>query len=263
LPGHPNGRTSVSPKIVETPVGRRDCTLTIDFEPMKLSIVIPCFNERDSISEVLSRVEASAYNPKEIIIVDDKSTDGTREILAKRPIRENEKVIFHDVNQGKGSALRTGIAATTGDIIIIQDADLEYDPNEIPRVIQPIIAGRADVVYGSRFVGGESHRVLLFWHRVGNGLLTLLSNVFTDMNLSDMENCYKAFRAEILRAIKIEESGFGFEPEITAKIAKLPNLRVYEVGVSYYGRPYAEGKKIDWKDGLWALWCIIKYNLFR
>ena len=230
---------------------------------MKLSIIIPCFNERHTVTEILSRVDASVQNPKEIIVVDDNSTDGTREILSKRPIRECEKVILHNVNQGKGAALRNGIAAATGDIIIIQDADLEYDPNDIPRLIQPIIDDRADVVYGSRFIGGEAHRVLLFWHRVGNGLLTLVSNIFTDLNLTDMETGYKAFRAEILKAIKIEESGFGFEPEITAKISKLPRLRIYEVGVSYYGRTYAEGKKIDWKDGLSALWCVIKYNLFR
>jgi glycosyltransferase involved in cell wall biosynthesis len=230
---------------------------------MKLSIIIPCFNERHTVTEILSRVDASVQTSKEIIVVDDNSTDGTREILSKRPIRECEKVILHNVNQGKGAALRTGIAAATGDIIIIQDADLEYDPNDIPRLIQPIIDDRAAVVYGSRFIGGEAHRVLLFWHRVGNGLLTLVSNIFTDLNLTDMETGYKAFRAENLKAIKIEECRFGFEPEITAKISKLPRLRIYEVGVSYYGRTYAEGKKIDWKDGLSALWCVIKYNLFR
>jgi glycosyltransferase involved in cell wall biosynthesis len=230
---------------------------------MRLSIIIPCFNERNTISEILSRVDACPHYPKEIIIIDDGSTDGTRDILAKRPQREYERVIFHETNQGKGAALRTGFAAATGDIIIIQDADLEYDPKDIPRVIEPIVVGSADVVFGSRFASGEAHRVLFFWHRVGNGLLTLLSNVFSDLNLTDIETGYKAFRAEVIRAIKIEEPRFGVEPEITAKIAKLPRLRVYEVGVSYYGRTYDEGKKIDWKDGLWALWCIIKYNLFR
>jgi glycosyltransferase involved in cell wall biosynthesis len=237
--------------------------LLTGFTLMKLSIIIPCFNECHTITEILSRVDARVQTPKEIIIVDDNSADGTREILSKRPIRESEKIILHNVNQGKGAALRTGIAAATGDIIIIQDADLEYDPNDIPRLIQPIIDDRAAVVYGSRFIGGEAHRVLLFWHRVGNGLLTLVSNIFTDLNLTDMETGYKAFRAENLKAIKIEECRFGFEPEITAKISKLPRLRIYEVGVSYYGRTYAEGKKIDWKDGLSALWCVIKYNLFR
>jgi glycosyltransferase involved in cell wall biosynthesis len=230
---------------------------------MKLSIIIPCFNERATVSEILSRVEAYPHNPKEIIIVDDGSTDGTREVLAERPMRDYEKVIFHEINRGKGSALRIGIGAATGDIIIIQDADLEYDPKDIPRLIKPIIAGSADVVYGSRFAGGEAHRVLLFWHRVGNGLVTLCSNFFTNLNLTDIETGYKAFRTDIIKTINIEEPRFGFEPEITAKIAKLPRVRIYEVGVSYYGRTYAEGKKIKWTDGLWALWCIIKYNLFR
>jgi glycosyltransferase involved in cell wall biosynthesis len=230
---------------------------------MKLSVIVPCFNERDTISELLLRVDACSHNPKEIIVVDDGSTDGTRQILAERPARECEKIFFHDFNQGKGSALKTGIAAATGNIIVIQDADLEYDPKDIPRLIAPILAGSADVVYGSRFVGGEAHRILLFWHRVGNGLLTLISNALTNLNLTDMETCYKAFRADIIKAIKIEESRFGFEPEITAKIGKIPKLRIYEIGVSYYGRTYFEGKKINWKDGLWALWCVIKYNLLR
>ena len=182
--------------------------------------------------------------------------------LSERPVT-SELFIFHEKNKGKGAAIRTGIAAATGDIIIIQDADLEYDPNDIPRVIEPILAGHADIVYGSRFIGGAAHRVLYFWHRIGNGLLTLISNMFTDLNLTDMETCYKAFRADILKKMKIEESRFGFEPEITAKIAKLPNVRIYEIGISYYGRTYAEGKKIGWKDGCWALYCIIKYNVFR
>ena len=230
---------------------------------MKLSILIPCFNESKTIKEILSRVEACAHQPKEIIVIDDYSTDGTRDILSKRPLRDSERIIFHEKNQGKGAALRTGIAAATGDIIITQDSDLEYDPSEIPRVIEPIIAGRADVVYGSRFIGGEAHRILFFWHRIGNGFLTLMSNMLSDLNFSDVETGYKAFRAEILKRIELQESRFGFEPEITAKIAKIPNIRIYEVGISYYGRTYAEGKKIGWKDGLRALYCIIKYNIFR
>lgn len=230
---------------------------------MKLSILIPCFNERTTIEEILSRVEACRYQPKEIIIIDDGSTDGTRDILSKRCSNHSEKIVFHEKNQGKGAALRSGVTAATGDIIIIQDADLEYDPAEIPRIIQPILAGRADVVYGSRFVGSEPHRVLHFWHRVGNGMLTFLSNMLTDLDLTDIETGYKAFRADILRKVKIEESRFGFEPEITAKIAKLPNVRIYEIGVSYFGRTYSEGKKITWRDGLWGIFCIIKYNIFK
>jgi glycosyltransferase involved in cell wall biosynthesis len=230
---------------------------------MKLSILIPCFNERNTIDEILSRVEACAHQPKEIIVIDDYSTDGTRDILSKRASRDSERIIFHERNQGKGAALRTGIAAATGDIVITQDSDLEYDPSEIPRVIEPIIAGRADVVYGSRFVGGEAHRILFFWHRIGNGVLTLMSNMLSNLNFSDIETGYKAFRAEIVKSIELEESRFGFEPEITAKIAKIPNVRIYEVGISYYGRTYAEGKKISWKDGFSALYCIVKYNIFR
>ena len=229
---------------------------------MKLSILIPCFNERKTIKEILSRVEACPHQPKEIIVIDDYSTDGTREILSKRPSRDSERIIFHEKNEGKGAALRTGIAAATGDVIIIQDSDLEYDPSEIPRIIAPIIAGRADVVYGSRFIGSEAHRVLFFWHRIGNGFLTFMSNILADLNFTDMETGYKAFRAEIIKSVKLEESRFGFDPEITAKIAKLPNVRIYEVGISYYGRTYAEGKKIGWKDGFRALYCIIKYNIF-
>jgi glycosyltransferase involved in cell wall biosynthesis len=230
---------------------------------MKLSILIPCFNERSTIEELLSRVAACAHQPKEIIVIDDCSTDGTRELLGQRKADNVVKIIFHEKNQGKGAALRTGIAAATGEIIIIQDADLEYDPSEIPRVIEPILAGRADVVYGSRFIGGEAHRVLYFWHRMGNGLLTLMSNMFTDLNLTDIETCYKAFRAEIIKTLTIEESRFGFEPEVTAKISKLQHIRVYEVGISYSGRTYAEGKKIGWRDGFRALYCIVKYNVFR
>lgn len=230
---------------------------------MKLSIIVPCFNEKATIEEILSRLDACPYEPKEILVVDDYSTDGTRELLTRRPAKESERIIFQKENQGKGAALQAGIAAATGDIIIIQDADLEYDPNDIPIVVEPIVSGRADIVYGSRFIGGQAHRVLYFWHRVGNGLLTIVSNMLTDLNLTDMETCYKAFRSEILKNIKLEEKRFGFEPEITAKISKIPNIRIYETGISYNGRTYAEGKKIGWKDGVRAFYCLVKYTIFR
>lgn len=229
---------------------------------MKLSVVIPCYNEQATIQAIIEAVRESSYNNKEIIVVDDCSTDGTREILGDEISPLVDKILYHDVNQGKGAALRTGIQAATGDIVIIQDADLEYDPGQFSNIIKPILQGKADVVYGSRFLGGAPHRVLYFWHRVGNGFLTLISNMFTNLNLTDMETCYKAFRREIIQGIRIEENRFGFEPEITAKIAKT-GCRIYEVGIAYYGRTYAEGKKIGWKDGFWALYCIIKYNLFR
>jgi glycosyltransferase involved in cell wall biosynthesis len=227
---------------------------------MKLSVVIPVYNEKNTIREIYAAVRRVDI-PKEIVIVDDCSTDGTRDILAEF-VEEGTTVICHDRNRGKGAALRTGFENVTGDIVIIQDADLEYDPNEYPKLIRPILEDKADVVFGSRFSGGEQRRVLFFWHMVGNKLLTLLSNILTDLNLSDMEICYKVFRREVLKRITIEENRFGFEPEITAKIAKL-DLRIYEVGVTYSGRSYAEGKKISWKDGFSALRCIIKYNLFR
>ncbi len=229
---------------------------------MKLSVVIPCFNEIATINAVVEAVNASPCVHKEIIVVDDCSTDGTREKLKNEVEGRVARVIYHDVNQGKGAALRTGIAAASGDIVIIQDADLEYDPQEYPKIIEPILQGKADVVYGSRFIGEGAHRVVYFWHRIGNGLLTLLSNVFTNLNLTDMETCYKAFRREIIQAIDIQENRFGFEPEITAKIAMM-GCRIYEVGISYYGRTYEEGKKIGWKDGFSALRCILKYNLFH
>jgi len=232
---------------------------------MKLTIVIPCYNELKTIDAIIDAVRQSQYPDKEIIIVDDCSSDGTREKLKAEiePSGRVERVIYHERNQGKGAALRTGFRHATGDIVIVQDADLEYDPNEYRRLVEPIASGRADVVYGSRFAGGEAHRVLYFWHRVGNSFLTLLSNMLTDLDLTDMETCYKAFRREVIQSIEIEEERFGFEPEITAKIAKLRNLRIYEVGISYYGRTYEEGKKIGWKDGCRAIYCIIKYNLFR
>ena len=196
----------------------------------------------------------------ELIIVDDGSKDGTRDILGE--LKDPEvRVIFHKANQGKGAALRTGFQEATGDICIVQDADLEYDPQEFPVVIQPILEGKADVVFGSRFQSGRPHRVVYFWHRIGNGVLTLMSNFFTDLNLSDMETCYKAFRREVIQSINIRENRFGFEPEVTAKVAKM-NLRIYEVGISYYGRTYDEGKKIGWKDGFRAIYCILKYNLW-
>ena len=229
---------------------------------MKLSVIIPCYNEASTIGRIIDAVRASPYPDKELIVVDDGSTDGTRERLAGEEGRRVDRVILHDVNRGKGAALRTGIAAATGDVVIVQDADLEYDPNEYGRVLAPILEGRADVVYGSRFMGAEPHRVLYFWHRMGNGLLTLLSNMFTNLNLTDMETGYKAFRREVIQSIEIEEDRFGFEPEITAKVAK-KRLRIYEVGISYYGRTYAEGKKINYKDGMRAIYCILKYNLFR
>lgn len=229
---------------------------------MRLSIVIPCYNEARTIRSIVDAVRASPYPSKEIIVVDDCSTDGTREILRSEVAALVEQVIYHEQNQGKGAALRSGIRAATGDVVVIQDADLEYDPNEYPLLVDPIAQNKADVVFGSRFAGSGPHRVLYFWHRVGNGFLTLLSNMFTNLNLTDMETCYKVFRREIIQGITIEENRFGFEPEITAKVAKT-RCRIYEVGISYYGRTYEEGKKIGWKDGVRALYCILKYNLFR
>ena len=229
---------------------------------MKLSIVIPCYNEKDTIRDILKAVHAAPYPEKEIIIVDDCSSDGTADLLRGELKSQAQQILFHEKNQGKGAALRTGIQAATGDVVVIQDADLEYDPNDYELLVEPIATGRADVVYGSRFLGGQAHRVLYFWHRMGNGILTLASNMFTNLNLTDMETCYKVFRREIIQAIDIKENRFGFEPEITAKIART-GCRIYEVGISYYGRTYDEGKKIGWKDGVRALYCIVKYRFFN
>jgi len=224
--------------------------------------VIPCYNERDTIERIVDAVLAAPVAGLEVIVVDDHSQDGTREILRTRVEPRVARVIYHERNQGKGAALRSGFAAAGGDLVIVQDADLEYDPQEYPRLIEPILAGKADVVFGSRFSGGSSVRVLYYWHYVGNRLLTTFSNMLTNVNLTDMEVCYKVFRREVIQQIRIEEDRFGFEPEITAKVARL-GCRIYEVGISYAGRTYREGKKIGWKDGVRAVWCILKYNLLR
>lgn len=229
---------------------------------MNLSVIIPCYNEVNSIERVVQRVIEVIGNDGEVIIVDDCSTDGTRELLKNNIDGKLARVFYQGFNQGKGAALRKGFAVATKDILIVQDADFEYDPEDYPILIEPILSNQADVVYGSRFIGNRPHRVLYFWHRMGNGLLTLMSNMFTNLNLTDMETCYKAFRREIIQSIKIEENRFGFEPEITAKIAK-GRYRIYEVGIGYFGRTYSEGKKIGWTDGMWAIWCILKYNLRR
>jgi glycosyltransferase involved in cell wall biosynthesis len=232
-------------------------------ETMQVSIVIPIFNEYSTLGEIVARVLAvEGMDVKEIILVDDCSTDGTRELLAQGYNEPVFKKFFHETNQGKGAALRTGMAAATGEIVAIQDADLEYDPEELPCLIRPILRGQADVVFGSRFMGGGPHRVVFFWHMLGNRFLTTLSNMSTNLNLTDMECCYKIMRKEVLDHVEIEETRFGVEPELTAKVAKL-GVRIFEVGISYYGRTYEEGKKIGWKDGFRAIYAIVKYGFFR
>ena len=237
--------------------------------PEKLSIVIPVFDEEKTVCEILDRVIAVELDgglEKELILVNDCSTDNTEAVL-KEYIQSHPEVqikyVAHKVNKGKGAALHTGIAEATGNYLVIQDADLEYDPEEYNILLMPMLKGEADVVYGSRFMGGKPHRILFFWHTIGNRFLTMLSNIFNDLNLTDMETCYKLFRSEVIKSLTLSEQRFGFEPEVTAKIAKVSGIRIYEVGISYYGRTYAEGKKINWKDGVSAIWCILKYGLFR
>ncbi len=233
----------------------------------KLSIVIPAYNEGKTIHLVLEKVAQAviADVEKQVIIINDCSTDDTHERV-KKYISLNPQLDIHyfqhETNSGKGAAINTGIGLASGDFVIIQDADLEYDPSEYSILLKPMMDGHADVVYGSRFIGGRPHRILFFWHSIGNQFLTFISNMVTNLNLTDMETCYKVFRREIIQSITIKEKRFGLEPEITAKISKIPNIRIYEVGISYYGRTYAEGKKIGWKDGVEAIWCILKYNLF-
>lgn len=238
-------------------------------EIKKLSIVIPAYNEAATIHLILNKVKAVNLVQgisKEVIIVNDCSKDATEEAIL-RYMSENADLNIqyfkHEVNQGKGAALHTGISKATGEFLIIQDADLEYDPKEYNKLLMPVLDGFADVVYGSRFIGGNPHRILFFWHTIGNKFLTLMSNMFSDKNLSDMETCYKLFNTKMIQGINLKEKRFGFEPEITAKISRIPKIRIYEVGISYYGRTYEEGKKIGWKDGFRAIYCILKYGLFK
>jgi glycosyltransferase involved in cell wall biosynthesis len=229
---------------------------------MKVSIVIPCYNERDTIGQVVQNVRNAPIEDFEIIVVDDCSTDGTVALLQNEVGPMVDRVIYQTHNAGKGAALRAGFAAAVGEIILIQDADLEYDPRDYAPLLEPILSGNADAVFGSRFMGGRPHRVLYFWHMVGNKFLTLLSNIFTNLNLTDVETGYKAFRSSLLKELDLRENGFGFEPEITARLAAM-RCRIYEVGVSYSGRTYREGKKVNWKDGFRAIYAIVRYNLFR
>ncbi len=229
---------------------------------MKISIVIPCYNEKNTIAKIVEAVRSAPIENKEIIVVDDGSNDGTQTLLREKLSGAVDQIIYHPVNRGKGAALRTGFEVASGDIILVQDADLEYSPEEYPLLLEPIISGKADAVFGSRFMGGRPHRVVFFWHMAGNKFLTLLSNMLTNLNLTDVETGFKAFQAPLIKSIQIEEDRFGFEPEITAKLAK-KRCRIYEVGISYHGRTYEEGKKIDWRDGLRALYVIVKYNCCR
>lgn len=241
---------------------------SFEFSLLKLSVIIPAYNEEKTIGSILDRigqVQLPNGMEKELIIVDDHSSDGTASFIEKYNEEHPDagiRFLRHERNSGKGAALRTGIEHATGDFVVIQDADLEYDPNEYTLLLQPILDGHADVVYGSRFAGGKAHRILFFWHSFGNKFLTTLSNALTNLNLSDMETCYKMFRREVIQGIQLRENRFGFEPEVTAKISRIPNVRIYEVGISYYGRTFEEGKKIGWKDGFRAIYCILKYNLF-
>jgi len=228
---------------------------------MLISVIIPVYNEQDTLEEIIKKIKDVKIE-KEIIIVDDYSTDSTKEILKKYEKDKSLKIVLHEKNQGKGASIRTGISHVSGDIVIIQDADLEYDPNDYPNLLAPILEGKADVVYGSRFMGGCPHRVHLFWHYLGNKFLTLVSNFFTNLNLTDMETCYKVFKTEIIKSIDLQQNRFGIEPEVTAKVSRM-KCRVYETGISYYGRNYDEGKKITWKDGVQAIYCIVRYGLFK
>src|SRR5216117_3022024 len=229
---------------------------------MKVSIVIPCFNEKDTIEKIVEAVCNAPLKGREIIVVDDCSTDGTQTLLKERISSMVDRIVYHPVNQGKGAALRSGFAAASGDFILVQDADLEYSPEDYPLLLEPLMSGKADAVIGSRFMGGRPHRVLFFWHMVGNKFLTLLSNMFTNLNLTDVETGYKAFKASLIKSIELEENRFGVEPEIIAKLARR-GCRVYEVGISYSRRTYMEGKKINWKDGIRAVYAIVKYNVRR